>query len=191
MLALIKKILFIGDHVCPWWFSFSLDNLFRKFVHDPEKLLGDYIEEGMTVMDIGCGPGYFTVPMAVMVGEKGTVIAVDIQQRMLDRMMDRAKKAGVTDRIVPREATRHSLGIDGKADFALAFWMVHEVPDKRAFFGKVREAMKHGACLLVVEPYGHVMRKTFEKTIDAARDAGFTVKKGPKISLSRSAELYV
>lgn len=189
MLALIKKILFIGDHVCPWWFSFSLDNLFRKFVHDPEKLLGDYIEEGMTVMDIGCGPGYFTVPMAVMVGEKGTVIAVDIQQRMLDRMMDRAKKAGVTDRIVPREATRHSLGIDGKADFALAFWMVHEVPDKGAFFRQIRGVLNPGGRLLLAEPYGHVMRKAFEWILDAAREAGFMVKPGPGVRLSRSVEL--
>jgi len=189
MIGTIKKMLLLGDHVCPWWFSFSLDNVFRRILHNPREILGHYIREGMTVMDIGCGPGYFTLPMAALAGEIGRVIAVDVQRKMLDRMLVRARKAGLDGRIVPRMATRHSLDVDEKADFALVFWMAHEAPDKPAFFRQVGGALKPDGRVLLAEPYGHVMRKDFGRILDAAREAGFRVEPGPYVRLSRSAAL--
>jgi len=48
-------------YVCPAEFAGSLDNSFRRWLHNPQKILKPYIKEGMTVLDLGCGPGVFTV----------------------------------------------------------------------------------------------------------------------------------
>src|SRR5512139_2340496 len=120
----------MSDMVCPWWLCHSFDNPLRRLFHDPERLLQPYVKPGMTVVDIGCGMGYFTIGLAMLAGPGGKVIAVDLQQRMLDAMEKRAVKAGVADRILSRRGRNESLGIEGPADFALAFWMAHEVPDK-------------------------------------------------------------
>ena len=87
----------MGAHVCPWWCArFSINNPLRRLVHDPEKIVGPYVRPGMFIMDVGCGVGWFSVPMAKMVGDQGRVIAVDLQQQMLDTLWRRAEKAGVT-----------------------------------------------------------------------------------------------
>jgi len=73
--------LFVRDkHVCPWWCCFTFDNFLRKLLHNSEKILQPYVAEGNTILDIGPGMGYFTIPLARMVGEKGKVIAADIQR---------------------------------------------------------------------------------------------------------------
>jgi ubiquinone/menaquinone biosynthesis C-methylase UbiE len=77
-------------HVCPWWLAYTFDNRLRRLIHNPQKILSGYVQEGMTVMDIGCGMGYFTLGLAELVGDAGQVLAVDLQQQMLDIMMKRA-----------------------------------------------------------------------------------------------------
>ena len=86
-------------HICPWWGGYFIDNWFRRLLHNPEKIVGPYVKPGMTVMDVGCGMGMFSIAMAKMVGAEGRVIAVDLQQKMLDVLRKRAEKAGVADRI--------------------------------------------------------------------------------------------
>ena len=96
--------------------------------------------------------GYFTIPLARITGPGGKVIAVDLQERMLDALVRRAEKAGVADRIIPHRCQKESLGVEGPADFALAFWMAHEVPDKPRFFREIFAFLKQGGRLLLVEP---------------------------------------
>ena len=88
--GLIRRILdkiFVRDkHVCPWWLCWTFDNLFRKLVQDPEEIIKPYVREGSTVLDIGCDMGYFTIPLARLVGEEGQVIATDIQEPMLSSL---------------------------------------------------------------------------------------------------------
>ena len=74
------------NRVCPVEHAGSLDNRLRRWVQNPRKILGPFIKEGMTVLDIGCGPGFFTMDMAEMVGETGRVIASDLQEVMLDKI---------------------------------------------------------------------------------------------------------
>ena len=64
--------------VCPVERAGSLDNTIRRWLQNPKKILGPYLDEGMTVVDIGCGPGFFSIDMAQMVGKSGRVIAVDL-----------------------------------------------------------------------------------------------------------------
>ena len=182
------EFLFVrSKHVCPWWLCFTFDNFLRPLFHDPEKMLKGCIREGDTALDVGPGMGYFTVPMARMVGETGKVIAADVQQRMLSFLQSKAEKAGLAKRIEPRLASQESLGIHEPIDFVLAFWMVHEVPDQGRFLEEIRSLLKPGGLFLMVEPAMHVSKAMYLETESRAQRAGFALKERPKIFMSRSA----
>ena len=174
------------EHVCPWWLAYTFDNPLRRIFHRPEKTLGPYLEAGMTAVDIGCGMGYFSIGMAGIVGEKGRVIAVDLQQKMLDITARRAAKRGVMDRIQLHRCDPDALGLTCEADFALTFWMVHEVPDRLRFLEQVRSVLKPGGKYLLAEPRFHVSAAKFEKTLQEAVSAGFWVLDSPGVALSRA-----
>jgi ubiquinone/menaquinone biosynthesis C-methylase UbiE len=175
--------------VCPWWLCFTFDNPLRKLLHNPEAILSPYVHPGDRVIDIGPGMGYFTIPLARLVGPKGHVIAIDVQEKMLSALRSRAKKNGVSERIETRVANRKSLGIHEKADFILVFWMAHEVPDQSSFFREIRDLLKTNGSLLLAEPIVHVPRKYFLRTLQSAIEIGLVVKESPKIRLSHSALL--
>ena len=175
--------------VCPWWLCFTFDNPLRKLLHNPEAILRPYVHPGDRVIDIGPGMGYFTIPLARLVGPKGHVIAIDVQEKMLSALRSRAKKNGVSERIEAHLASQNSLGKHEPVDFILAFWMAHEVPDQSSFFREIRESLKPNGSLLLVEPIVHVPRKYFLHTLQAAIETGLVVKESPNIRLSHSALL--
>ncbi|HNX05527.1 MAG TPA: methyltransferase domain-containing protein [Opitutales bacterium] len=161
-------------HVCPVSLAGGLDNWVRRLVHRPEKILSPFLEEGMTAVDYGCGPGYFTIPMARMVGPAGRVIAADLQQGMLDLVAAKAAKHGLSGRIIPHLCSGDAK-IAEKADFALLFYVAHEVPDVAALFADFAAFMKRGGKVLFVEPpFFHVAWKEFQAELELAKAAGFT-----------------
>ncbi len=183
------KSLVRQDRVCPWWLANSFDNPLRRFLHDPPVLLGPYVREGMTVADIGCGLGYFSIGLAKLVGDSGRVIAVDVQQEMLDRMLKRAERAGVASRIRPVHTSGDDIGITEPVDFVLAFWMVHEVPDIPRFFSQAASVLKVTGTFLIVEPRMHVPERKFREEMEQARSAGFEVIGSPRVRVSRAVVL--
>jgi ubiquinone/menaquinone biosynthesis C-methylase UbiE len=177
-----------GTHVCPWWFAYSFDNVLRRLLHSPSALLGEYLRSGVTCIDVGCGMGHFSIGMARIVGPRGRVHALDIQEKMLDVMMKRAARAGVADRIVPHLSREDSLGLDDlEADFALLFWMAHEVTDPPRLFREVRSLLRKGSRLLYAEPSFHVSRALFSDIVAGAEESGFAQALSPPIRLSRAA----
>ena len=107
-------------HVCPWWHAYTFDNPLRRLLHNPSAIVGEHVGEGMRVLDLGCGMGFFSIAMARMVGDSGLVIAVDLQQKMLDVLMRRATRAGVAARIRP-----HRCDPDGSAGASPSQGAVH------------------------------------------------------------------
>lgn len=185
-MPIFDKLRRMNDGVCPWWLCYSFDNPLRRLFHDPDSLLAAYVKPGMTAVDIGCGMGYFTIGLAKLAGPEGKVIAVDLQERMLDALEKRALRAGLADRIVLHRCRKESLEVAGPADFALAFWMAHEVPDKPRFFREILDFLKPEGRLLLVEPKYHVTLKSLERTLAVCREAGFRDLDAPVISLSRA-----
>jgi ubiquinone/menaquinone biosynthesis C-methylase UbiE len=177
------------EPLCPAWLSFTLTNVLRRLAHDPVAILGPFLKEGDTAVDVGSGPGFFSVPMARMVGERGLVVAVDIQPKMLEKTRRRAERAGVAGRIRLHLATANGLGLDVKADFALAFWMAHEVDDLGRFFAEIRAALKPGGSLLLVEPRGHVTERRFAEIVAGALSAGLEHQGTEAVRLSRAIVL--
>jgi len=175
-----------NKHVCPWWLCFTFDNPLRKIIHDPIAILSPYVQQGDTVIDIGPGMGYFTIPLAMLVGSTGRVTAIDIQQKMLSALMARAQKKRVADKIKTHLAGPDSIGFNQKVDFILAFWMMHEVPDQKKFLSEIRNIMKPEGLFLLVEPVIHVSRKNFARVIETAKELGFVIKESPKIRMSQS-----
>ena len=178
--------------VCPWYLGYLLASPVRRLVENPERLLGPLVRPGMTVLEPGPGMGFFTLELARLVGPEGRVIACDLQQKMLDGLKRRAARAGLSERIEPRLAAEDSMKIDdlaGRVDFALAYAMVHELPDQARFFAEVRRALKPDGAVLVAEPNGHVSEDDFRATLAVAERAGFLVKPGPAIRRYRTAAL--
>jgi ubiquinone/menaquinone biosynthesis C-methylase UbiE len=172
------------SRICPWWLGYFLANPLRKLAHDPEKILGHYLAEGMTAVDIGSGMGYFSIPMATLVGGKGKVICVDLQEKMLSSLRKRARKAGVVEQIETKRAESHSLDLKdkaGTADFVLLFAVAHEIPDLERAFREICDVLKSGGRLLISEPKGHVTGQQFAKTISIAQASGFKIVATPKI----------
>ena len=89
-------------------------------------------------MDVGCGAGYFSLALAEIVGAGGKVLALDIQQKMLEIARRRAERRRLHRRIEFRLCDPDSLGTSEPVDFILAFWMVHEVLNRDAFLEELR-----------------------------------------------------
>ncbi len=182
----------MAHRVCPWWLGYLLASPVRRLLQDPREILSPFIAEGMTVLEPGPGMGFFTIEMARLVGERGRIVAVDIEPKMLEGLRRRARKEGVLDRVDLRQATPPGLGLqdlDGRVDFALAFAVIHELPDQERFFADVHAALKPGGKALVAEPKGHVKESDFRATLQVAAEAGFRVDGKPAIPRSRSAVL--
>lgn len=179
----------MAEPLCPAWLSFTLTNVFRRMAHPPARILAPFIRDGDTVLDVGCGPGFFSIPLARLVGERGLVFAVDIQSGMLAKTRRRAARAGVLSRIRLVLADKSSLRLPARADFALVFWMAHEVDGVERFFGEIRAALEPGGSLLVVEPRAHVNRRRFDEIVRAATSAGFEVREAVPVRLSRAVVL--
>jgi ubiquinone/menaquinone biosynthesis C-methylase UbiE len=176
--------------VCPWWLSYVIDNYFRRRIQNPEKILEGHVDKGQTVIDIGCGAGLFSIAMAKLVGEEGRVISVDLQKRMLDRLRRRARRAGLISRIHLHQCEKDGIGVAEHVDFALAAYMVHEVPDQDALLKEIAGILKPEAHFLLIEPKVHVSSASFRRTVEAARAAGMKPCSEPEIRMSR-AVLFV
>jgi len=176
----------INSQTCPWWLIFTFDNVFRRWYHDPKSILGEYVRPGDTALDVGCGIGYFTIPLAELVGENGMVIAADLQEQMLKGVRRRSKRSGLEGRIRCHLSQPEAIGVTEPVDFALAFWMVHEVRQPQAFLREIYDLLKPGGRFLLVEPVFHVSETDFKLTSEKCETAGFRIIAMPKVRGSRA-----
>ena len=173
------------NRVCPVELADSLDSKVRRWLQNPEKILKPYLKEGMTVLDIGCGPGFFTIPIAELVGEKGKVIAADLQEGMLHKLQKKIGGTKLEERIKLHKTEQGKIGITEKVDFILAFFMVHEVPDKENFFKELKSVLNENGLVFIVEPkLFHVSKKAFKETVKMAESYGLKPVENPKLLFS-------
>jgi ubiquinone/menaquinone biosynthesis C-methylase UbiE len=166
-----------------------MDSKIRKIIQDPKRIVKKYVKEGMSVLDVGCGPGLFSFEMAKIVGPKGKIIATDIQQEMLDKLKNKISRLEIEKRIKIHKCEKNKIGLNKKFDFVLAFYVAHEVENKDRFFNELNHLMKKGKNLLIAEPIFHVSKNNFEETLEKAEKQGFKIIQRPKGFLSRFALL--
>ncbi|HEY6370581.1 MAG TPA: methyltransferase domain-containing protein [Candidatus Sulfotelmatobacter sp.] len=182
----------MSNRVCPWWIGYLLTSPLRGWMQDPKEILKPYVREGMTVLEPGPGMGFFTIPLARLVGSSGHVV-VDLRPEMIAGLKRRATKASVLDRIdagvSPAESMMGVGDLTATVDFALGFAMVHEFPDAGKFFGEAAAVSKPGAPLLLAEPRGHVNDEQFAAELKSAAATGFEGISRPVIKPSHGALL--
>ena len=179
-------------HVCPWYMGYLLANPMRRLFQNPENILSPYIKIGMKVLEVGPGMGFFSLPMARLVGESGKLYCVDLQEKMLKSLEHRASRAYLRERIELCLCSQSSLRVENlksSIDFALAFAVVHEVPDQKKLFFEITRSLKENGLLLISEPSGHVTKEEFEETLHIAKSNGMVLLDSPKIKRSHSAVL--
>ena len=136
------------------WVARLLDAEDRLGTADPQEFLAaSGLSERHAVVDFGCGPGFFMLPAATIVGPLGRVYAVDIEQKMLDLVERKAINNGHHN-VHTVLSTGQSLPLaDGIADFALCVLVLHYPKDLVGRVGIVREIARlvrpAGALLII------------------------------------------
>lgn len=163
-----------------------LDNKFRKLFQNPQKILRPYIKEGMVVLDLGCGPGFFSIEIAKLLNQSGTVICADLQDGMLDSVRQKIKGSDNENLFLLHKCNGDAINVSLSVDFVLAFYMIHEVPDQVRLFEELKSILTSQGQILIIEPKFHVSRESFNAMIDTLNAIGFEVIENPKVFFSRS-----
>jgi ubiquinone/menaquinone biosynthesis C-methylase UbiE len=81
-----------------WMIEFMHDNPLLPLFKNPYRLLeAAGLEPGQKVMEVGCGPGFFTIPAASIVGKAGLIYAIDVNQRAIKRVEEKMRKHGIAN----------------------------------------------------------------------------------------------
>ncbi len=161
----------------------------RKETDPREFLQSNGLKKGMTMIDIGCGPGFFTIPAAEIVGPEGKVYAVDVQEEMLDEL----KKRNPPSNVIILKSDESSLPVeDGICHMAFMAFVLHEVEDKISFLREIKRVLKPDGKFLLLEWHKKIEDKgpPYEERIDqtAAEDlikkAGFIIEEEADIGSS-------
>ncbi len=180
------------QHVCPVWVGKLMVSSLRRLYQNPDKIIRSFVKEGMKVLEVGPGMGFFSLPIARMVGRTGMLYCIDIQPKMLQKLEVRAKKAGVIHQVETRVCSPESLlvqDLEGDIDFVFLFAVVHEVNDQQRLFKEIYKVMKPGAKVLFAEPKGHVQRKMFEDSLMFANGCGLFLEEETEVNGSHGAIL--
>lgn len=118
----------------------------------PEALLRELgLKQGDTIADIGCGPGFFTIPAAQIVGKRGLVLAADVQGEMLTAVKGRVTEQGLTNvRVVKTSETDVPLPPES-CDFVLLAFVLNEIDQRSRFLHRVARLLKPDARIAVLE----------------------------------------
>ena len=169
----------------------ALDSRFRQFFQNPRKILKKYVRPGMTVLDLGCGTGYFTLEIARLLNNNGKVIAADVQKGMLDILKQELENCELKHLIEIQNSQEHSLGLSEKVDFILAFYSFHEMRYIENIISDLTRIVKSETKILISEQKLHVSKNTFNEIISKMENNGFEICERPRIFFSRTVVMRI
>ncbi len=175
-----------GGRVFPVKSASGLESKIRLMLQNPRKILAPHIKPGSNVLDVGCGPGVFSIELAKLVGQSGHVVAADLQTGMLQIVEKKVRGTALENVIETFKCESERIGLDRKVDFILVFYMLHEVPNQTSFLEEARELLNDDGRIFIVEPRMHVSGNDFKKILESMAGLGFEVLERPKIFFSRS-----
>jgi ubiquinone/menaquinone biosynthesis C-methylase UbiE len=138
---------------CPVWLRWlvELDNPFTRTNRSATIIEHAGLKPSMAVLDAGCGPGRLAVPAAQRVGPRGNVVAMDIQDGMLQRARAKAGAASITNITFIQAGLGEGRLGHNEFDRALLVTVLGEVPDREAALREIYAALKPGGVLSVTE----------------------------------------
>lgn len=162
--------------------GFSLDEATRRSWYNPEAILQN-LQEGMVLVDIGCGDGFFSVLAAKKVGENGKVYGVDIDASAIERLKQKAKAEGLLNITAKIGKAEDTVFCKECADFVFFSMDLHDFDDPVKVLLNVKQMIKPKGRLIDLDwkkqemSFGPpvAIRFSKEKAADLIRSAGFTV----------------
>lgn len=173
-------------HLHPVEKAGALESSFRLRFQNPEKILGPYIKPGFTLLDLGCGPGYFTRVAASMLKGSGKVIAADIQTGMLELLRRKIAGTHLEQYIELHKSGEKSIGISNNLDFIIAFYAFHEMSCPDGIMDDICALLKPGGLIFIAEQKFHVRKSMFREIINKMERRGFVITERPSVFLSRA-----
>lgn len=177
--------------ICPVEKAGLLDFSLRKLFQNPKKIFRPFVQKGMAVLDAGCGPGFFTIELAKLVGDSGKVIAADLQDGMLNKLKMKIEKSHMDKIVTLHKCHADCIGVSERVDFINIFYMFHEVPDQLHFINELKKLLKLNGRIFISEPKFHVTKNDFMKSVDMMKQNGFEVIEMPKVFFSRTVLLQL
>jgi SAM-dependent methyltransferase len=160
---------------CPAALSWVVDNpLRRRYMRPVLDRIG--IRPGERVLELGPGPGAFTVGAARRVGQQGRVIAVDIQPEMIAQVEQRVQAAGLTN-VETHVASAHSLPLDdASVDRAFLVTVLPEIPDPGRALAELRRVLRPDGTLSITEEFYDPDYLFLSETVRLVEAAGFCLE---------------
>ncbi len=180
-------------HTCPVWIAHLLASPLRRLIENPDTLLLPLVRTGDKIVELGPGLGFFTVPVARAVGERGQVVCLDIQSAMLAKLGKRLAKRGLGGRVELRQCSATDLGLardPERLDLALALHVLHETPSPAAALSALADSLKPGGHLLMVEPPGHCSLAVWQSELEAAERTGLVRVRHPVLEGRKMLALW-
>lgn len=160
---------------------FGMMSLVREILYslfrDPYKALDAAgLRPGQKVLEVGCGPGFFTIPAAKMVGGKGSVCALDMSPLAIARVRQKIERAGATN-VEPVLAGAARTGLtDQSFDLIFLFGLDHARGDMRGIMAEMHRLLNPGG-LLSIEGQLQVPNHLFRRVEDQGRTSRYRISR--------------
>jgi ubiquinone/menaquinone biosynthesis C-methylase UbiE len=175
--AVIRIIRYFYKFPMPEFLANAIDNPFRRRIQPPSEMPFRHgIQPGMDVLEIGLGNGRYTLETAQWVGKQGSVTAIDIEPRMIERVKQRALLEGVTN-VIARVASVYDLPFeDSSFDALYMITVISEIPEPLRAIREFQRVLKPGGTLafseVLLDP-DYPRQQTLERL---ATSGGFRLK---------------
>ena len=166
-------------------FSFRIislmhDNPLLPIFRNPQRLLkAAGLKPGQKVLEVGCGPGFFTIPAATIVGEEGFVYAVDVHPLAIERVKEKIRRAGIKN-VRPILANASNAELPNRSiDLAFIFGLLHVAGGLEDVISEIHRVLKPGGVL------------SFEKTKGSEKKLIDEVERGGFVYSGRRARIFL
>jgi ubiquinone/menaquinone biosynthesis C-methylase UbiE len=175
--TILRIVRYFYKFPMPQFLATAIDNPLRRRVQPPDETPARHgIEPGMTVLEVGPGNGTYTVATARRVGDKGKVVTIDIEPKMIERVTRRAQAEGI-ENIEARVADVYDLPFeDGYFDAIYMIAVVGEIPAPDEAMKEFYRVLRPSGTLAFSELLNDPDYPLAGTLIQKATSAGFRLK---------------